>query len=151
MDFGFELKVKALMLETLLTYLQRSDQKTLAGKHPKAWRNVNKAINYVHENYMRSLDVEEVSEHAGLTLNYFCNIFKECTNTTPHHYINAVRVQKAKQLMEETEFNFTEISERIGFSSIHVFSKVFKKLEGISPSGYLANLRDSEISKRTQY
>lgn len=140
--YGYELKIKSIMLDILLIYLQKIDQKTIAEKHPKAWRNVNKAISYIHENYMHPLDIEEVSEHAGLTMNYFCNIFKECTNTTLHNYINAVRIQTAKQLMEDSELNFTEISDRIGFSSIHVFSKVFKKLEGISPSGYIAGLRN---------
>jgi AraC-like DNA-binding protein len=140
--FGFELKIKAVMLEILWVYFQRSCPEKQAAPTPKAWRNINNAISYIHENYMRPLDLREVSARAGLTLNYFCNIFKECTSTTPHHYINAVRVQKAKMLMEETDFNFTEISEMAGFSSIHIFSRIFKKLEGVSPSKYLSRLQD---------
>jgi AraC-like DNA-binding protein len=143
--FGFELNVKAFMLEIIQTYLQGNNRETLASKHPKAWRNISNAITYIHENHMRSLDIKELSKHAGLTLNYFCNIFKECIGATPHHYINAVRVQRAKQLMEESNLNFTEIAERTGFSSIYVFSKVFKKLEGLSPSEHLTRQRVSSI------
>lgn len=144
---GAELLVKAIMLEILFLFLQKSGQKTLADKHPKAWRNVSKAINHIHDNYMRPLDLKEISEHAGLTLNYFCNIFRECTGTTPHHYINAVRLREAKQLMEDSNMNFTEISEQTGFSSIHAFSKIFKKFEGASPSEYMSELRNNELNK----
>jgi AraC-like DNA-binding protein len=136
-----ELRLKSTMLEVLWIYMQSLEEKSIAKKHPKTWVNIERAIDYIHENYMYSIEIKDVCKHAGLSLNYFCNMFKQCTHSTPHYYINAVRIKEAKDLMESSDYNFSEIAQQVGFSNIYVFSKVFKKIEGVSPSGYLANKR----------
>ncbi|MHC4873109.1 MAG: helix-turn-helix transcriptional regulator [Planctomycetota bacterium] len=136
-----ELKLKSIMLEILWLYFESTDENSLAEEHPKSWKNIEKAINYIQNNYMHPIEIKDVCNNIGISLNYFCNMFKQYTHSTPHHYINAVRLQKAKELMLSADFNFSEIARMVGFSGIHVFSKVFKKHERLSPSEYLKGLK----------
>lgn len=98
---------------------------------------INMLLNYIHNNITKSLKISELAEICGYNENYFSTFFKDCVGCTPNKYINIKKVEYARNLMMTTDLNITQISEELGFESIHYFSKVFKKLVGIAPTLYM--------------
>ncbi|MDD5698424.1 MAG: AraC family transcriptional regulator [Victivallaceae bacterium] len=142
---AYELVEKAKMLEIIAIYLRNSSRRNIGStKNMKNWCNIEKAIKFIHRNYDRSIALAELSNIAGLSLNYFCNVFIKYTGVSPHYYINKFRIHKAKELIEESSLNFTQIAEQVGFSSIHVFSKVFKRIENTTLTEYSSKPIDSQ-------
>jgi AraC-like DNA-binding protein len=134
---AFELTLKAIMLEILMIYLRNSGNPAQAANvQTKGWRNLEKAISFIQDNLQHPLALEDISRTAGLSPHYCCRLFKNYTRTTIHHYLNIARIQKAKMLIDKAELNFSQIADEVGFSSIHLFSRVFKKIEGMPPGDY---------------
>ena len=95
------------------------------------------AIEYLHENYGNSeLALKDVCEHLGVSTSHFSGLFREVTGKTFLKYLNGIRMEKAKQLLQETDLKNYEIAERVGFSDPHYFSIAFKKLTGLTPGRY---------------
>jgi AraC-like DNA-binding protein len=91
------------------------------------------AIDYISENFMNSISLDELSALCGLSKYHFLRIFKQVTNYTPTVYINRIRCNYAKQLLLNGT-NVTEAATASGFSDIHYFSNCFKKYKGCRPS-----------------
>jgi len=134
---AFELTTKAVMLEILSLYLRNSGNPAEAENvRTKGWRNLEKAISFIQGNLQHPLTLEDVCREAGMSKYYCCRLFKNYTRTSIHHYLNIMRIQKAKALIDRAELNFSQIAEEVGFSSVHLFSRIFKKIEGMPPLDY---------------
>ncbi len=135
----FPLALKASMIELLCLLLRSSsNQNVISHKKGKTWFSIERALAYMKENFHNpDISNDEISEAAGLSVNYLANAFNSKLNMSVHEYLNCVRIDNAKKLILLGDGNFTEISKKVGFSSIHVFSKAFKRHEGCSPSEFL--------------
>ena len=71
-----------------------------------------------------------------MSVSYVCSIFKSETKQTVNQYLTAYRIQKAKQLLQDSRYRVVDIMLRVGFNNANYFSKVFRKLEGCTPSEY---------------
>ena len=133
------LALKSHMLEILRMHLRAAttDESAKASR-PQVWRNLEKALKFIQENFDKPIELEEMAKASGLSPNYFCKLFTDYTACPPHKYLNTVRVKEAKLLIDEGEQNFTQIAESCGFGSIHLFSKIFRRIEGKTPSKYKA-------------
>ena len=137
------LAVKARMLDILRFHLRaaaaggRSAAES-AIHRPRVWRNLERAITFIHEQHAQPVGLAAMAKAAGLSPNYFCRLFQDYTGCPPHRYLNAVRVKAARRLIDDGRLNFTQIAAACGFGSIHRFSKVFRRSEGLPPSGYKA-------------
>lgn len=101
---------------------------------------VDKIDEYMRLHLSAPLTLQSLSEQTGISKMHLCRIFKKCKSTTPIDYFNNLRIDHAKKLL--TEFSampLREIAEGLGFNDTYYFSKVFKRLTGISPSDYRAN------------
>ncbi len=78
----------------------------------------------------------------SVSRTYLCGIFRECTNTSPVDYWISLKIRKAKLLIREENWNITQIAEYLGYSSIHHFSRMFKKVAGMSPSDYRKSVNE---------
>ncbi|MFR9235767.1 MAG: helix-turn-helix domain-containing protein, partial [Eisenbergiella massiliensis] len=72
----------------------------------------------------------------NLSASYLSFVFKENSGLNFVDYVNQFRLRKAKELLENTSYNISQIAELVGYSSANSFSKVFKKYNGISPAQY---------------
>ena len=61
-------------------------------------------------------------------------------------YFQKMKIDRAKEMIREKKYNFSEISERLSFSSIHYFSRRFKAITGMTPSEYAASVRSISVS-----
>lgn len=95
-----------------------------------------KAMAYVKERYAEKITLEDVSKHVYLSPSYFSKIFKEEMNTSFNAYLNKVRIGHAKRLLLQDDINLIDISNMVGYEDQSYFSKVFKKLNDLTPGKY---------------
>jgi len=146
--YGYELIVKAIMLEILSVFFRNAGVSVRPeNTRTKGWRNLEKAILFIQNNMHRPLTIQEISKTAGLSPNYCCQLFKHYTHTTMHRYLNLIRIQKAKLLIDKAELNFSQIADVVGFSSIHLFSRIFKKMEGVPPLQYSKSRTENVLAR----
>lgn len=91
---------------------------------------------YVRENYGEKLTLAAIASKIGISQGYLSSVFKKQTGGNLNDYINQMKIEKAKELLEKHEYMMYEISDMLGFENPYYFSKVFKKLTGITPSEY---------------
>ena len=137
-DSGHYLVEKAIAID-LFTQILRSKENINRVKKIGAfsWSNIDKAMKYINEHFNSyELNNKCIAESIGLTPNYLTSIFKLHIGLSVHKYLNNVRINNAKRMIEEGDKNLTEIAFDSGFKSIHSFSKIFKREVGLSPSFY---------------
>ncbi len=92
--------------------------------------------NYIEQNLMRSLSIDDMAEYVHLSRSRAIHLFKEVYGVTPYHYYLNQKGELACTLLKCTSLSIQEISERLGFSDYHHFSGFFRKWYGVSPSQY---------------
>lgn len=97
---------------------------------------VSKVIRFINENYDKDLNLRMISDYVFLSPNYLCKLFKKEMNMTVVKYINLVRINRSRILLEKSEQSIEEVSVRVGFDEVSYFSKVFRDETGISPGRY---------------
>ena len=100
-------------------------------------RTVASVKEYISSNLAQSLSLNEVAAVFGFTPNYLSQLFAQYSSVGFVEYITDARVNAAKKLLLESDKKIYEISEQLGFDSAFYFSKVFKKLTGLSPREYV--------------
>lgn len=93
-------------------------------------------IEYINENLYKDITLQELADILCLEKTYFLKKFKKIMGVTPMLYTRNMRVERAKELLKYSDMNITQISEAVGFFSIHHFSKHFSKSTGMSPSKF---------------
>lgn len=83
------------------------------------------------------MSLNEVAAVFGISPNYLSQLFGKYNETGFSEYINICKINESKKLLNEEKFKIYEVAEMLGFESAFYFSKVFKKVEGISPTEYL--------------
>jgi AraC-like DNA-binding protein len=144
----WELTLKAGMLELLTIFFRCGMLNSAAPRRSggKTWSNLERALQYIQAHYSESIDLAAVSREAGLSLNYLCRVFKDYTHTSIHQYINTVRLVEAQRRIAAGNSSFKEIAEECGFSSVHLFSRIFKAISGQTPSEYRDKIRSPALS-----
>lgn len=97
---------------------------------------IQKALEYIHDNYNSGLTLESVSEKVYMSSAYFCRLFKRELGKGFNEYISGLRMEKAKALLDIPGLKVGEISGMLGYADVSHFVKVFKKTFGILPSEY---------------
>lgn len=97
---------------------------------------IQKAIQYINDNYQEGITLEQVSKEVYLSTAYFSRLFKEEMDISFSEYLNKVRVEESKRLLLNLKYSLSDIAHQVGFSDQSYFTKVFKRIEGISPGQY---------------
>jgi AraC-like DNA-binding protein len=90
---------------------------------------------YIHENYDKKTNVNEIAEMVSLSTPAFCRYFKKQTNMTFTDFVNTYRINQAKLLLLQNSC-VTEVCFQVGFDSLSYFNKLFKKYIGETPSAF---------------
>lgn len=101
---------------------------------------MQKAIEYIKENYATDLNMAVVSNHISMNYSLFSFTFKQYTGTNFVNYLKNIRVGEAKKLLTETDMKVNEISQAVGYDHEKHFMKTFKNITGLTPSQYRNNL-----------
>lgn len=97
---------------------------------------LQRAEQFIRENYTRKLSLKEIADVSGLSAPYFSTIFKEEMGENLSKYLNRLRVERAAHLLLETNLSLSEIASLCCFEDQSWFSKIFKTHTGISPGKY---------------
>lgn len=99
-------------------------------------RPIRTAKQYINDNYNTGISLESVSSHIGFNPAYFSSLFKKETGKNFMEYVMELRIQHAKQYLIQTEYTIDDIAREVGYTDLKYFSKLFKKLTGLSPSEF---------------
>ena len=102
---------------------------------------VQQAVEYILQNYVQQLTLEEVSRQVHLSPAYFSCLFSKEQKQTFSNFLITTRLEKAKELLQQNPFvSISEISQQIGYKDANYFSRVFKEMTGIPPGLYRKSL-----------
>lgn len=101
-----------------------------------------KSLAYIKENYMKKISLDEVARNVYLSPSYFSKIFKQEMKCNFNTYINLFRIESSKELLKDPKVELVDVATIIGFEDQSYFSKVFKKIVGISPGKYRVNMTE---------
>lgn len=131
------LQSRVLELIYLLgTYTQKNTFQSKA--HNK--ETIEKVIQFIKDHLTENLSLDVVSEYASFSPIHFHNFFKQSTGKTLREYVEEQRIQKAVNLLFESNLTLSDIAYECGFSSQSYFSFVFKKRMGMTPRDYVKEI-----------
>ncbi len=104
-------------------------------------QRMNQVVAYIHRSYTRPISLDELSALVDVSPGHFCEIFKKHMGYTPTTYIQSVRINHSKDLLLNTDMKIKEVSTAVGFKDEYYFSRIFKKIEGLSPSAFILTAR----------
>lgn len=109
-------------------------------KSSKVSYTIARALEFIRSNYHdENISIKMISSFVGLSENYFSVIFAKEVGEPFKDYIIRLRINKAKELMEQTNMKIYEICESIGYKNVEHFSRIFKKVTGHSPNCFKVN------------
>ncbi|HHU78177.1 MAG: helix-turn-helix domain-containing protein [Caldicoprobacterales bacterium] len=128
---GYRLMSRAIALQIFHELLFRTYR---AQNTCKQSNRIEIIKEYVHKHYRNNIQLEDVAEILNLNPVYTGSYFKKRTGYSIKQYINHVRINQAKNLLASGDYTVTEVAQMCGYHDIFYFSKVFKQIEGVSPS-----------------
>ncbi len=97
---------------------------------------VTRIISYLEYNIYNKITLNDICNNFFVKKTYLSSLFKEHTGKSPMRYYADLKIEEAKKLLRDNTLSVTEISDRLGYSGIHYFSKAFKEYTGFSPTAY---------------
>jgi AraC-like DNA-binding protein len=98
---------------------------------------VNQMIKILKNGHDEKLTGEEIADMLGMNYAYLCTLFKKHTGKSVKRYQNELIIEKAVEMFKRNAGNVSEISDALGFSNPFYFSRVFKKITGVSPTTFI--------------
>lgn len=139
--------IQKTFLEKMMFCRSKSDVNKLLKKFIKNYMNqaenekkqlsylpVRKAMEYVENNYMEKIGLEEIAKYVGLNASYFSALFKKETGKNFLSYLTEIRINHAKELLRITNDTMSSIAEKVGYADARYFSQCFEKMVGMKPS-----------------
>jgi two-component system, response regulator YesN len=109
---------------------------------------VEKAVAYLHEHYAEDLSLQEVAAHVNLSPSYFCRLFKQEVGMNFHKYLIQLRIARAKELLyQDAAISAGDVAQQVGYPNASYFSRLFKKVAGLTASEYRLKGRSGEGAK----
>ena len=108
----------------------------LSTKGKDSLNKLKQVIEYIHMNYAELIPLLALSEICFMSPNYFCRYFKQETGKTPVSFINEYRIEKACEMLSESELPVSEIALSVGFDNFSYFIRKFREYKGVTPKKY---------------
>ena len=102
---------------------------------------LNKSIALIKARYAEPLTLEDAASACGMSKFYYSRLFKSFIGCSFKEYLNRVRIEAAKEMLQQDRFNISEACYAVGYNDLSYFSRVFKRLERQSPSDYRRALK----------
>lgn len=109
---------------------------------------VQKAIDYIRKNYSRKISIEEIAKYIGLDRKYMCALFQKILHTSPQEFLLKFRLDKACVLLCQDSLFIQDIAHSVGYDDPLLFSKMFKKKKGLSPTQYRKRLMGKKLASK---
>lgn len=124
-----------LYLRQLLLLSRRAAPTPAAGSHALQ-AQVEQAQRFFTEHYNTPISIRDYAARQNVSISWFLRCFRQVTGQTPMQYILSVRITNAISLMQDTDWNLTQIAAAVGYDNPLYFSRLFHRFKGMSPSAY---------------
>ena len=138
-EIGSEFLSHLLVLELFVLIsraLKMEWENSIKSKSPKLKELIEISVNYIHNNFERNISLNDIAKFVFLSTSYFTRAFKEEMNISPISYLLKVRVERAMELLRETDQKVSDIALSVGFSNQQRFNEIFKKHTKMTPLQY---------------
>lgn len=144
--FGSEQLIKNYLELFLISILRRQDQKPVHTSLKFTAHNADnevyhKVIQYMEDHLNDFISIEQLCKDTLVGRSKVQNIFRDRHHCGVINYFSMMKIDMAKQLIRNNNMNFTQVSECLGYTSIHYFSRQFKKITGMTPSEYSSSIK----------
>lgn len=147
---GHEMAVqtaKALLLPLPRTHQSAYAMPNLAQDHENP--RIRAVEAFVQSNYRHDISIQEMAERAGLGARTFVRHFKQATGRMPAAYLQAVRIEAAKEMLERDSQPVQQVSLAVGYDDVAFFRGLFKRTVGMTPQEYRASFGPLKVRAPT--
>ncbi len=150
--FGCEQLIKIYLEQLLISMIRKGNSVSSSSRLSTAVKErsdsdlLQRINDYLNENVTKNLTFDDVCRFSNLSRTSLKVLFKDKIGTGVMEHFKKLKIEEAKKMMREGEYNFTQISEILGYTSIHYFSRHFKNVTGMAPSQYVHSVK-SKASK----
>ena len=129
-----QIKTKIILLQFILEMWEKG----FIVENNTSGRNIveKEMVSYIQQNFTGKISLREFGEQFHLSEKYISRYFKEHFHITLSQYVAYLRLEYAKQLLQDTDISVTEVAMRSGYQNISYFIRSFKKTYGVSPLKY---------------
>jgi len=106
--------------------------------------DINRFLEYIHQHYSENETLEKIAIQFGTSAPHLSRMIKKETTLTFTEYVNTLRIDKAKELLQISDMSISEIYEQLGFNNRNTFIRIFKSMVGVTPSEYRKSLKTPE-------
>ena len=117
------------VLETFMNQIE-------INKDHKNQQIIQRVADYIRVNFRNKITIDDIAQVVYLSPCYVSRIFKQGLGCTLMEYLTQVRVEEAKKMLKNPKYNVMQVAEKNGFEDPAYFTRVFKKLEGVTPSKF---------------
>lgn len=123
----------------------------IGSRHDGSYQDdrVRRIVRFVEESYSRKLSLEEIGRSVDMSPSSVCRYFRRRTHQNLWEYINSFRINRAAQLIVETQLPISEIGPRCGFTNVSNFNHLFRAHLGTTPSDYRSRFKTSPLTPDT--
>lgn len=141
--FGSEQLLKSYISELLISFIREtiSDKQYSMISENNRNAQIELIINFMYAHINEPVTIADLENFSSLSKSTINNLFSDAFSTSPIKYFHHIKIEKAKQLLREDNYNVSQISEILGYSAIHYFSRQFKQITGMSPIEYSRSIK----------
>lgn len=133
-----DLRLQALLHEflTRLVELAPASGRLASARVQAKESYIHRCLDFLHGHYSEEITVGQLAAIVGLDRKYLSSLFKQATGLPPQQYLLHYRMEKACALLRKGHYSIGEVARSVGYQDALLFSKMFKKSLGVSPSDY---------------
>ena len=129
-------RIELLLIKLYDMHLRSGEEPQILREPPNHWVKFREIETYMQANIHTNLTVDDILAASGLSLSTLKRIFRQQADCGIIHYFLKLKINESKRLLLDTDLTVSQISDQLGFSSVHYFSNLFKKYTGVSPKQY---------------
>jgi AraC-like DNA-binding protein len=150
--FGCEQLIANRLEDLLILLIRRFQEKVQPSPDPKESTRRRKdevrlrqICDFLLQNVERDLSSEDIQKRFFISESSLQKLFQHKVGCGAMQHFQRMKIDRAKEMIREKKYNFSEISERLSFSSIHYFSRRFKAISGMTPSEYAQSVKSISV------
>jgi len=136
----------ACLIVRALAAQSRPARDTPAGAVRLSPWKLRKALELLNERLADDVSLDELSNEVGLSMHHFARAFKASTGLAPHRYHVQLRLERARTLLETTEWSIAEIAVEVGYRDSSALSRAFRRELGVLPSAFRRSCREPHVT-----
>ena len=110
------------------------------------YKRLSMVKNWIEKHYMQHFSTEQLADISMVNQYHFIRLFKQTYKISPRQYVNELRLNCAKDLLDKTELSITTICYKVGYESLPSFTLYFKKRYGLGPQAYRKRQPKNKLS-----